>query len=70
MELRKMKDLPIKRILTDETRMQGVLIGGEVYSLHIKGDEVIITDHTDYTKIYSIQSLGMYQRIEIDDMYG
>ncbi len=55
-----MKELAIKRELNENTRKQGVVIGGEVYSLHITNDEMIITDFSDYTKIYEIQSLEFY----------
>jgi len=45
-------------VLTDETRKQGILLMGEVYSLHItQQHEVIITDNSDYTKIYAVMSL-------------
>ena len=61
-----MKDLAIKRELDEETRKQGIIIRGtdEVYSLHIKNGEVIITDNSDYTKIYSVQSLDFFNLIE------
>lgn len=60
-----MKELPIKRNLDECTEKQSVWIpmNGkiEVFALHITDkDEVIITDHSDYTKIYSIQSLDFY----------
>ena len=59
-----MKDLKINRVLDEETRKQGVCIYGEVYSLHITENEVIITDFFDYTKIYSIQSLDFFNMLE------
>lgn len=59
-----MKELAIKRHLNEDTRKEGVLINGEVYSLHITEDEVIITDNDDYSKIYSVQSKGMYAETE------
>lgn len=53
-----MRELSIRRALTDETRKQGILLIGEVYSLHItQQHEVIITDNSDYTKIYAVMSL-------------
>lgn len=53
-----MRELLIRRALTDETRKQGILLIGEVYSLHItQQHEVIITDNSDYTKIYAVMSL-------------
>ena len=56
-----MKELAIKRELNEDTRKQGVLIGGKVYSLHITSNsEVVITDNEDYSKIYSIQSFDFY----------
>lgn len=55
-----MKELAIKRELNENTRKQGVVIGGEVYSLHITDNEVIITDFHDYIKIYEIQSFEFY----------
>lgn len=59
-----MKDLAIKRELSENTREQGVWVqtrnGIEVYSLHIKDGEVIITDNSDPTKIYAVYSLDYY----------
>lgn len=53
-----MKDLAIQRVLDENTRKQGIVIRGEVYSLHIThNDEVVITDFFDYSKIYAIMSL-------------
>ena len=53
-----MRELSVRRVLTDETRKQGILLMGEVYSLHItQRHEVIITDNSDYTKIYAVMSL-------------
>lgn len=53
-----MQELSIRRALTDETRKQGILLTGEVHSLHItQQHEVIITDNSDYTKIYAVMSL-------------
>lgn len=60
-----LNELAIQRYLNDNTRKQGVLIGGEVYSLHITGNrEVIITDNSDYSKIYSVQSLDFFNMLE------
>jgi hypothetical protein len=59
-----MKDLSINRVLDEETRKQAVCINGEVYSLHITTDEVIITDFYDYTKIYSVQSWDFFVELE------
>lgn len=61
-----MKDLAIARNLSEETRKQGIWMRNangevEVYSLHItKQREVIITDHSDFTKIYAIFSLDFW----------
>lgn len=56
-----MNELSIRRALNDSTRKQGILVNGEVYSLHItKNREAIITDNSDYTKIYAIHSLDFY----------
>lgn len=64
-----MKELDIKRKLDGSTRMQGVLVEGKTYSLHITDDkEVIITDLYDYSKIYSIQSLDFYNLLERADI--
>lgn len=58
-----MKELAVNRNnLNEETRKQGVVIGDEVYSLHITDrEEVIITDFTDYTKIYCILTFDLYK---------
>jgi hypothetical protein len=62
-----MKGLAIHRDLNEETRKQGVRIetkcGGNVFSLHLAGDEVVITDNSDYTKIYAIYSLDYFNEI-------
>lgn len=65
-----MNELSIKRALNESTRKQGIMVGapgkgGEVYSLHItKNREVIVTDHSDYSKIYAVLSLDFYQVLE------
>lgn len=59
-----MKELAIKRNLDEETRKQGVVVGGEVYSLHITdNEEVIITAFDDYTKIYCVYSLDYFNSL-------
>ena len=61
-----MKTLSIKRALNDSTRKQGVWMRKpdgsiEVYSLHItKNVEAMITDNSDYEKIYCVMSLDYY----------
>lgn len=55
-----MKELAIKRVLDESTKKQDVLIGGEVYSLHIKNNEVIITANYNYDIIYQVTSLDFY----------
>ena len=62
-----MQELAIKRNLNEDTRQGSVWMpfngGIEVFSLHITDhDEVIITDHSDYTKIYSVESLEFYNQ--------
>ena len=53
-----MKELAIQRVLDEGTRKQGIVVRGEVYSLHIThNDEVVITDFYDYSKIYAVMSL-------------
>lgn len=63
-----MQELSIRRALDENTHKQGVLIyaDGEsrVFALHITGKgEVIVTDHADYTKIYSIQTLEYFNML-------
>lgn len=63
-----MQELPIKRALGENTQKQSfwIYVDGEakVFALHItSNNEVIITDHSDYTKIYSIQSLEYFSVI-------
>lgn len=67
-----MKELAIKRELNEETRRESVWcrMGDtiECFSLHItRQKEVILTDHSDYSKIYSIHSLEFYQALERAD---
>lgn len=59
-----MKELAINRSLDESTRKQGVLVDGKVYSMHIKDNEVIITDNEDYTKIYYIASVDFWQAMD------
>lgn len=64
-----MEELAIKRELNEETRRETVwcVMDGEIkcLSLHITGKkEVILTDHSDYSKIYSVQTLEFYQALE------
>lgn len=68
-EGKEMQEIAIKRNLNEETRKQAIWLqtseGIKVFSLHItEHDEVIITDNSDYTKIYSVQSLGFYNLLE------
>ena len=68
-----MKELAINRSLDEETRAQSVwvMIDGkvEVFSMHItEKDEVIITDHSDYTKIYAVYSLDYFNALERSQM--
>ena len=60
-----MSELAIKRALNENTRKQGILIDRVLYSLHItKNREVIITDNSDYGKVYAVMSLDFYNRME------
>jgi len=64
-----MKGLTVKRKLNEDTRRESVwcLMNGavECFSLHItKQGEVILTDHSDYTKIYSVESLDFHRALE------
>ena len=60
-----MNTLAIKRALNDDTRKQGICINGEVFSLHITHHrEVIITDNTNYGKVYAVMSLEFYNLME------
>lgn len=58
-----MKELSIKRALSDATKQKEIEICGTAYSLHINlhGDEVVITDLVDYDRIYSVQSIDFYK---------
>ena len=68
-----MNELAIRRALNESTRKQGIMVGvpgrgGEVYSLHItKNREVIITDNSDYSKIYAVYSLDFYKLLEREE---
>lgn len=66
-----MKELSIKRALDESTRRQGILIHDEVYSLHIThSGEVIITDFSDYEKIYSVQSADFFSQLKVGVNYA
>lgn len=63
-----MQELSIRRALDENTQKQSVWIyadgNPQVFALHITGKgEVIITDHADYTKIYSIQTLEYFNML-------
>ena len=63
-----MTELAIKRALNDNTLKKGVLIGGNVYALHVtRNREVLITDSTDYTKVFAVLSLELYNIIEQEE---
>lgn len=49
-----MKEIPIRRALSEDTRLQSIWIKPEadVFSLHYRDDCYYITDHSDETKIY------------------
>lgn len=57
-----MKDLPIKRDLKEENRIQDSRVGnlkdgtGVLISMYEQNGEVVITDAYDSTKIYQITS--------------
>ena len=62
-----MSELAIKRALNENTRKQGILIDRVLYSLHItKNREVIITDNSDYGKVYAVMSLDFYNRMSME----
>ena len=47
--------------LSEETRLEDITIWGGVYSVHITEQrEIIIADHSDYSKMYTIMSLQFY----------
>lgn len=62
--------LPIIRDLSDGTRLQDIFVQThnktEVYSLHVKNNEVIVTDSSDYTKIYAIYSKDYFCQTILD----
>lgn len=59
-----MNTLSVKRALNDDTRKEGICIGGEVYSLHITHNrEAIVTDNRDYEKVYAVMSLDFYNKM-------
>jgi hypothetical protein len=60
-----MTELAIKRALNDNTLKRGLIIDGKVYALHItRNREVLITDSTDYSKVYAVLSLELFNIIE------
>lgn len=60
-----MTELAVKRALNDNTLKKGVLIGGQLYALHVtRNREVLITDSTDYSKVYAVLSLELFSIIE------
>lgn len=67
-----MKELAIQRNLSEDTRAETVWchMDGAVacFSLHITSQgEAILTDHSDNTKIYRVESLEFYRAMERSD---
>jgi len=61
-----MKSLQIKRILSEDTRIQTISLNGEVYDLHQGlGDDTsyYITEHGDAESIYAVFTKEMYEHI-------
>lgn len=59
-----MQGLAIKRELNEETRKEGVLCCGQVYSLHLtEHGEAIITDNRDFNKIYAVYSIEFFNML-------
>ncbi len=57
-------ELAIKRVLSDDTHKKVISVanGREEVALHVtRNREVIITDAADFTKIYAVISLDLYQ---------
>lgn len=47
--------------LSEETRLEDIIIWGDIYAMHITGqEEVAITDHSDYSKLLAIMSRDFY----------
>lgn len=59
-----MKSLAINRSLDEETRLQEIVVGGEVYSLHQTRDEILVTDTYDYSKIYAVYSKDFWNSLD------
>lgn len=59
-----MNEMSIKIDLDESTRKECIFIRGEAYSLHVKDDMVVITDNSDYAKIYAVYAFEFfYQKI-------
>ena len=60
-----MKELPLKRILSEETRLGTITIKGQCYDLHKGlGDDktnYYITKHADGSLIYAIIAKELYE---------
>lgn len=62
-----MTELAIKRALDESTRLETVRIGLRYYSVHITtNSEVIITDRRDFSRIYAVLSLDLYNAMTDD----
>ena len=59
-------ELPIKRNLSEETRLQTIIVKGRVYDLHYGlGDDrnYYITEHAQEDKIYAVLTDEIYNQI-------
>lgn len=62
-----MQDLPIQRSLPDECRVGENRIHDVLCSIWVCGNEVIVTDAYDKTKIYQVTSKEFYYLITLPD---
>lgn len=62
-----MQELPVKRSLSEEDREEDTVVGGELVSIYRKGNEVIITDTSDSTRIYMVCTTEFWSLMETGD---
>lgn len=64
-----MRDIAVRRCLSENTRVQDVVIDGKTYALHKVLDEILLTDLYDYSKIFQITSIDFWNSLQEERCY-
>lgn len=56
-------ELSIKRVLDAGTKKEEVVIGGTPYAIHMRQEEVILTDAKDFEKVVAVLAADFYDQL-------